>query len=165
MTSGQQDRRALVAESYRYARAFYDGTEATGPTAFEGNRQAIIDVLALAYRDGRASQQPDDALLAAAQEARQGLEMMLAASMVGARDYDAMEWRRAANQVFELLRDALDGAPFEPSEEMVERAVEAMIDSAEETDLRELPVEARRFARAALRAAFSAHQESLPQTT
>lgn len=66
MTSEQQDRRALVAESYRYARAFYDGTEATGPAAFEGNRQAIIDVLALAYRDGTAAaQQPDDALRAA----------------------------------------------------------------------------------------------------
>lgn len=48
------------------------------------------------------------AVIKAATECRQGLEVMLAASTFGVREYDAMEWRRAANDTFELLRDALD---------------------------------------------------------
>ena len=56
----------LMAESYRYARAFYDEEDDAGPAAFERNRQAIIDVIALAYRDGTVAAQQSEAALRAA---------------------------------------------------------------------------------------------------
>ena len=126
MTDGlEAARRSEVAESFRYARAFYDEAEATGPAEFERNRQAIIDVIALAYRDGKASARAgESALRAAAQEVMKSYEAYVALGSARGIDsagsppkpedqwdeYDYMmipAWRR--------LKSALDGAPWEPS--------------------------------------------------
>lgn len=139
MTDGlEAARRSEVAKSFRYARAFYDEAEAagTGPAEFERNRQAIIDVIALAYRDGRASARAgESALRAAAREVMKSYEAYVALGSARGIDsagsppkledqwdeYDYMmipAWRR--------LKSALDGAPWEPSEEQVERAAKAI---------------------------------------
>ena len=115
MTDGlEAARRSEVAKSFRYARAFYDEAEAAGPAEFERNRQAIIDVIALAYRDGRASARAGESALRAA--ARR-----LLASATPMEGTDG-EWDAAIAQV----RAALDGAPWEPSEEQVERVAQAV---------------------------------------
>lgn len=193
MTDGlEAARRSEVAKSFRYARAFYDEAEAAGPAEFERNRQAIIDVIALAYRDGRASARAgESALRAAAQEERvlelvskyvaigdywhaRGLKSWpidatvldrfarASLSILGGESSD-MALRVAAQEVMKSyeayvalgsdpgtplapgsppkpedqwdeydymmipawrrLKSALDGAPWEPSEEQVEQAL------------------------------------------
>ncbi len=151
-------RRSEVAKSFRYARAFYDEAEAAGPAEFERNRQAIIDVIALAYRDGRASARAgESALRAAAREVMKSYEAYVALGSEPGIDsagsppkpedqwdeYDYMmipAWRR--------LKAALDGAPWEPSEEQVERAAKAI----ERWDADDHPYGV--MARAALKAAM-----------
>lgn len=174
--------RSEVAESFRYARSFYDGAEATGPAEFERNRQAIIDVIALAYRDGKASARASESALRAAAQEERVLELVSKYVAIG--DYwharglkswpiDAtvldrfaraslsilgnapsspdMALRAAAQAVIVRgslvgrclecwqtdgahtdkcdlgrLKAALDGAPWEPSEELVERVAIAV---------------------------------------
>lgn len=150
MTDGlEAARRSEVAESFRYARAFYDEAEAGGPAEFERNRQAIIDVIALAYRDGSASARAgESALRAVAQE-------------IWSHRFDEVSM---PPDIAASLKAALDGAPWEPSEEQVERAAEAgwrAIDTDDDWALIEEKNRApwRIFARAALKAASlgSAH--------
>ena len=121
MTDGlEAARRSEVAKSFRYARAFYDEAEAAGPAEFERNRQAIIDVIALAYRDGRASARAgESALRAAAQE-------LVRARRLAGRCARGVASTQEGNQLLTLLnhlKAALDGAPWEPSEEQVEQAL------------------------------------------
>lgn len=116
MTDGlEAARRSEVAKSFRYARAFYDEAEAAGPAEFERNRQAIIDVIALAYRDGRASARAgESALRAAAREVVESQESLYGPCEPG------------CECSIPALKAALDGAPWEPSEEQVERVAIAV---------------------------------------
>ena len=112
MTDGlEAARRSEVAESFRYARAFYDEAEATGPAEFERNRQAIIDVIALAYRDGRASARAGESALRAAAQEVAGLAESIADHIddMGGSGGDIVR------SIASTLKSALDGAPWEPS--------------------------------------------------
>lgn len=145
MTDGlEAARRSEVAESFRYARAFYDEAEATGPAEFERNRQAIIDVIALAYRDGKASARASEsAFRGAAQEAA-----TLAENIAAHIDDLGGSGGDTVRTIASLLQAALDGAPWEPSEEQVERAAKAI----ERWDADDHPYGV--MARAALKAAM-----------
>lgn len=112
MTDGlEAARRSEVAKSFRYARAFYDEAEAAGPAEFERNRQAIIDVIALAYRDGTgAAQKPDDALQVAALGS--ALERVVASYL----DVTVRDPNRAF-QMYRIAKNALETGTYVQSEE------------------------------------------------
>lgn len=106
--------------------------------------QAICDAV-------NAAQQPDDALRVAAQETIRAIADYFNASSPLGRGEALTHLDEAGS----ALKAALDGAPFEPSEEIVARAVEWMrqVPVWDEGEL--MPDAWPNLARAALRAAFN----------
>ncbi len=130
---------------FDYANEFIDDVfgDVYGEKSSTAARQRLWNALASAYSGGR-TQQPDDALRVAAREAA-----TLAENIAAHIDDLGGSGGDTVRSIASILKAALDAAPWEPSEEMVERAVGVFLFRAPDA----YGLNSRM--RAALRAAFS----------